>query len=56
MFKIEGYVSERDVAPIREGGCIKELVPGRERSYLQLRLFGRAFRLRAPFWVIQLAC
>jgi len=56
MFKIEGYESERTVTPIREGDHIKELVPGRERSYLRLRLLGRPLRLRVPFCVIQLAC
>jgi len=56
MFRIEGYESERAMTPVREGDHIKELIPGRERSYLRLRLLGQAFRLRVPFCVIQLAC
>ena len=56
MFRIEGYESERTVIPIREGDRVVELVPGRERSYLRLRLLGRTLRLRVPFWFIQLAC
>lgn len=55
MFRIEGYESVRAVTPIREGDHIVELVPGRERSYLHLRLFGWSFRLRVPFWVVELA-
>lgn len=55
MFRIEGFESVRDITPIRDGDRIVDLIPGRERFYLQIRLLGRSFRLRVPFWVIELA-
>ncbi len=54
MIEIRGWESVRTVTPIHEGDHIKELIPGRERHYLRLRLLGCSFRLRVPFWVLQL--
>ena len=56
MPRIIGFESVRPVTPIRgEDGNFTELVPGRVRDYLHLRVLGRSFRLRVPSWALELA-
>lgn len=56
MLKITGFVAERSVTPVQgKDGSYVELVPGRVRNYICGQVWGRSFRLRVPFWVIQLA-
>lgn len=56
MLKITGFVAERSVTPVPgDDGNIIDLVPGRVRNYVCCQMWGRSFRVRVPFWVIQLA-
>lgn len=50
-----GTKEERTATPVYKGERVVDLIPGRIRSYLMLKLFGRAFRLRVPSWVLPLA-